>query len=193
MTSKNTIKNTLNNTRILYKPGLQLFIVDWLSIHNHEMDRDKEIPGMCITTKAIVMHGYTRLYDGRRKKITILDDEHIGMLSELILYGWEHIGMLSELILYGWPLTKAEVQEDLQPYWSFRDEIAVIDGIAMKDGRMMSAVLQEKALKQPHLNYIGIEKTRLLAHESLYLVNMITNIEVTVKMSIKFQEGSGHL
>ena len=28
----------------------------------------------------------------------------------------EGIGMLSELVQNGWPVTKAEVQEDLQPY-----------------------------------------------------------------------------
>ena len=45
--------------------------------------------------------------------------------------GDEHISMLSELTLHGCPLTKAEVQKGLQLYWSFRDEIAIIDGIAM--------------------------------------------------------------
>ena len=38
------------------------------------------------------------------------------------------IGMLSELIPCGWPSTKAEVQKNLQPYWSFRPKIAMIEG-----------------------------------------------------------------
>ena len=53
------------------------------------------------------------------------------------------IAMLSELIFHSWPLTKAKVQKDLQPYWSFRDEIAPIDRIAIKSRRIMiPAVLQ---------------------------------------------------
>ena len=43
----------------------------------------------------------------------------------------EYIGMLSELIYKSWPSTKAEVQKHLQPCWSFRGDIAIIDGIAM--------------------------------------------------------------
>ena len=39
----------------------------------------------------------------------------------------EHIGILAELVLHGWPSTKAEVWKKLQPYWSFRDDISVID------------------------------------------------------------------
>ena len=36
--------------RILYNPGLELFISDQLSRHNHKTDRDQEIP---ITINAI--------------------------------------------------------------------------------------------------------------------------------------------
>ena len=50
----------------------------------------------------------------------------------------EHLGLLSELILHGWLLTNDEVQKELQPYLSFRDEIAIIHGITMK-GRIIPA------------------------------------------------------
>ena len=48
----------------------------------------------------------------------------------------ENIGILSELILHSWPLNNAEVQKELQAYWFFRDEIALLDGIAMKGRRI---------------------------------------------------------
>ena len=38
--------------------------------------------------------------------------------------------MLPESLLQSWPSIKAEVQKNLQPYWSFRDETAIIDGTA---------------------------------------------------------------
>ena len=85
----------------------------------------------------------------------------------------ELIDMLSELILCSWPSTKAEVQKGLQPYSSFRDEIAVIAGIRMMGRRTVTpAVLQEKALKQLYLSHVQIEKTRLLVCESVYWYNM---------------------
>ena len=59
----------------------------------------------------------------------------------------EHLGMLSELMLYSWPSTKTEVQKELQPYLLFRDEIAIIDRIAMKGKRIIVlAALQDKAV-----------------------------------------------
>ena len=58
----------------------------------------------------------------------------------------EHLSMLSDYVLHGWP-SRVEVQKDLQPYWSFRDEIAVINGIVLKTKRIMiPASLQGKGL-----------------------------------------------
>ena len=43
-TTKNNIMHPpIYNIRILYKIGLQLFIGDWLSRHNHEIGKDEEI------------------------------------------------------------------------------------------------------------------------------------------------------
>ena len=50
-----------------YKPGLQLFIADWLSRHNNETNSDKVVSVMHIATNTIAMHGYTRLQDSRRQ------------------------------------------------------------------------------------------------------------------------------
>ena len=50
--------------RILYKPKPKLFIVVWLSRHNHKINRDEVIPGMNITIN--VIHTLTRLHDSRR-------------------------------------------------------------------------------------------------------------------------------
>ena len=39
----------------------------------------------------------------------------------------EDIGVMSNYVLHGWPSTEAEVQKVVQPYWSLRDEMAVIE------------------------------------------------------------------
>ena len=61
----------------------------------------------------------------------------------------ENLSALAELVLHVCPSTKAEIHNELQPYWSFREEKAIIDGIAIK-GRMIiiHALLQDKALRQ---------------------------------------------
>ena len=86
--------------------GLQLFITKWISRHNHETTRDEEESCMCITTNAIEPGtDIPGCMAAKEKRTATLEDEHIGILSEFILDGW--------------PSIKAELQKDLQQYWSF--------------------------------------------------------------------------
>ena len=68
-------------------------------------------------------HAQTCQTTMRAKEIAIPDDKHTCMLSECILHDW--------------PLTKAEMQKYLQPYWSFRNDITIIDYIAIKGIRII--------------------------------------------------------
>ena len=43
-----------------------------------------------------------------------------------------HLQQLKGIINTGWPDSRDELHADLQPYWSYRDELAVIDGIILK-------------------------------------------------------------
>ena len=58
---------------------------------------------------------------------------------------------------------------NLQPYCSYRDELAVIDGVILK-GRciIIPNSLREQVLNQLHTNHMGIEKTKLLARGCVY-------------------------
>ena len=50
---------------------------------------------------------------------------------------------LRETILQGWPNTFREISKNLQPYCSYRDELAIENGILMKSGRIIiSKVMQ---------------------------------------------------
>ena len=75
------------NIRILYKPGLHLFISAWLSRQSHDTNRDEEIPGgICIAINVIKL--CTDIPEGMRTKeirIATLDNEHLSLLSEYVL------------------------------------------------------------------------------------------------------------
>ena len=60
--------------------------------------------------------------------------------------------------------------------------MAVIDGVNMK-GRciVVPEVLQQEAFQQLHINHMGIDKTRLLVHESVYWIGMNADIENHIK------------
>ena len=43
-----------------------------------------------------------------------------------------HLQQLKGIIITGWPDSRDELHAELQPYWSYRNELAVIDGIILK-------------------------------------------------------------
>ena len=81
---------------------------------------------------------------------------------------------------YRWPDSRDELHAGLQSYWSYRDELAVIDGIILK-GKciIIPNSLKEQVLNQLHTNHLGIEKTKLLASESVYWPSINADIKNT--------------
>ena len=64
----------------------------------------------------------------------------------------------------GWPDSQRHLAAPLRPYWSCRDELAVEDGLIMKDDRLVIPLsLQAEVLSKLHEAHQGIEKTRLRA------------------------------
>ena len=43
----------------------------------------------------------------------------------------EHLQMLRQYIIAGWPESKVHLHKDIRAYWSFKDDMAVIDGVIM--------------------------------------------------------------
>ena len=69
-----------------------------------------------------------------------------------------------------------------QPSWSFRDKIAVIDGIPIKGKRIIIPLsIHKKVLDQLHISHMGIQKTSLLVFESIYWINVNTDIGNTIQ------------
>ena len=44
----------------------------------------------------------------------------------------DHLQQLKSLIIAGWSDSNNKLHADLRPYWSYRDELAVIDGVILK-------------------------------------------------------------
>ena len=91
----------------------------------------------------------------------------------------DHLQQLKCFINAGWSDSRDKLHADLRPYWLYRDELVVIDGIILK-GRciIMPNSLRQQVLSQLYTNHMRIEKTKLLAHESVYWSNINADIKI---------------
>ena len=156
--------------QILYKPGPETFIVYWLLRNNHIEGKDKPIKDIDIQVNAI------------QSSVDMPECISIEEIQQALLQD-VHLQQLKTFIIAGWPHTKDKMHTDIRPHWPYRDELAVIDGIILK-GRciIIPDSLKQQVLAQLHINHIGIEKTKLLACESVFCHNINTNIESYIKL-----------
>ena len=105
--------------QIIYKPRPKIFIADWLSQHNHEEGKDKPIKDMDIRIETI-------------QSVTDISECMSILQIQQASAQDDHLQCLKSFIIAGWPSTKDELHSDLRPYWSYRDDLEVIDGVVMK-------------------------------------------------------------
>ena len=86
---------------------------------------------------------------------------------------------LRDLIITGWPDTFKQVPKPLQPYWSYRDELSVEDGVILKGSEqvLIPLAMQEYILGALHAGHQGRDKCRLRARSSVYWSNINQDIE----------------
>ena len=73
----------------------------------------------------------------------------------------EHLQYLKKYYNYRLAKHKSSASHQQRPYWSYRDNLAVIDGVVRK-GRhiIVPQELKQQVLDQLHLNHMGIEKNK---------------------------------
>ena len=79
--------------------------------------------------------------------------------------------VLQRVVYSGWPDTIKDLPKDLRPYWSYRDEIGISDGVIFKGKPVIIPdALRSDILHQLHEAHLGIEKTRLTTHARVCLL-----------------------
>ena len=84
-----------------------------------------------------------------------------GSLNQLRLVMQEddELVLLRHTITQGWPSTIKEVPNVLQPYWTFREELTVEDGLVLKGTRIVIPYKKHDAvLKLMHEGHLGLNK-----------------------------------
>ena len=73
------------------------------------------------------------------------------------VFNQQPLQQLKGIVITGWPDSRDELHADLQPYWSYQDMLAVIDGIILK-GIIIPHSLREQVPNQLLTNHMGIKK-----------------------------------
>ena len=93
--------------------------------------------------------------------------------------------------MQGWPKSIKQVPPMLHPFWMFREELTVEDGLILKGTRIIIPNNQCKAiLKLIHEGHLGLNKCKLRAKETVYwpglneqLEDLVLNCELCLKYS----------
>ena len=69
----------------------------------------------------------------------------------------------------GWPSTIKVIPQVLHPYWTFREELTIEDGLILKGTQIVvPSKQQETILNQIHDSHLGLQKCKLHAMQSVY-------------------------
>ena len=99
------------------------------------------------------------------------------------------LSALRETIIAGWPELQKEVPSVLKPYWPYRDELSVENGLVMKSDRVViPKCLQPSILSTIHSAHQGIEKCKLRARTCVFWNNINKDIEALVSRCPTCQE-----
>ena len=137
---------------LTYCPGSKMILADTLSraylkqvgteIDKDDLDAQVHLVSSMVETSGVDL--------ARMKKITSEDE----ILSEL-----------TQNILHGWPIKKTQLNDRVKQYWSYRDELSIINGMIFKGERVIvHTEMQSEMLRNLHISHMGIEKTKLRAN-----------------------------
>ena len=72
------------------------------------------------------------------------------------------MSILKEVILQGWPVNKSQVPVQVAPYFTFRDELTVHDGLVFKGERVVVPVSLRQSFKERlHSTHLGSESAHI--------------------------------
>ena len=88
---------------------------------------------------------------------------------------------LMEYIFEGFPEKQRDLHNDMKPYWSFRDELSVENGLILKGERIIvPQAMQQEYLNAIHTGHQGIVRCQQRAKSSIYWPGINNDIETMI-------------
>ena len=102
------------------------------------------------------------------------------------------LALLKQVITQGWPSNIKEVPSELQPYWTFREELTIEDELILTGTRTVIPKKKHEAiLKLIHEGHLGLKRCRLHAKETVYwsgLNDQLDKLTLNCALCLKYLE-----
>ena len=103
----------------------------------------------------------------------------------------DELAPLKHTIMHGWPCTIREAPSEIQPYWTFREELTIEDSIVLKGTWIVVPHKKcQVTLQLIHEGHLGLGKCKLRAKDAVYwpglnhqLEKLVLNCELCLKYS----------
>ena len=90
----------------------------------------------------------------------------------------EELQTLTRITRDGWPENQSKIPTSMKPYWNFRDEISVYNGIVFKAEQMIiPKAMRSEMLSQIHSAHLGITLCQNRARSVMYWPNINSEIK----------------
>ncbi|CAG2214759.1 unnamed protein product [Mytilus edulis] len=154
--------------KVDYKPGKEMYLADHLSRSFLKETKEVLVPDLHVNDIHLISY------------LPIAPEMYAKFQKETA--NDEHLQELQDVIFDGWPNEKSELLHSLRPYWTYRDELSVIDGLLYKSNKaIVPKALQNEMLDKIHESHLGIVKCKSRARDVLFWIGMGQDIEDKVK------------
>ena len=88
------------------------------------------------------------------------------------------LNLLAQVIKSGWPENKNKLIPELYPYFTFKDDITMCDGVLLKGNKIINPKSSHtKMVDKIQESHLGIAKFKQLARDSMFWPGMLSQIE----------------
>ena len=86
-----------------------------------------------------------------------------------------------QYVLDGWPGNANECAESAQPYFTYREDLTIVDGLLAKGSRIVIPTdMRQDCLETLHTPHLGLQKTLLRARASVFWPGMTADIKAQI-------------
>ena len=149
--------------KVVWKPGKEIPVADALS-RSHLPDygetliNDEEMVCECIV-----------------ESIPFSEPKQIKLKEETVKD--RALIKLMDIIMTGWPENRQQTPSDVHPYWDYRDELAVYDGIVFRGDRVViPQSMRPNMLSIIHQGHLGIVLSKRRARDVIFWPGMSSQI-----------------